>query len=386
MKGLEQPRLALIHSVSLPKKISLAEKRQDHEAIVQGYLDTHYTRNHSENTIRAEKYLLAGWFDNETVEDPTHSEGQRELFVWEAMQPVLGRERFQRHAKNLRDDGLEGSTMRSTMGKFRRLFDYILEFPTIPGSGGVSIAHKYGRIEQPITAYEYPVHAVDRDSSCPILYGASLLEFLDFVRTVYLPACRKSVAAQRDYTMIIVDVESGLRIDELIHLDGQGRHRDICYAEGFIQTRFGKGTKGSGKRTRQTILSPLARQALQVYEKEIRPQFKNSAHCEALFLSETGTRISYDAARRNLGEIAEAARKAGIVLPAKFGWHDFRRAFATNFMKQKPDQIWLLMQLLGHLHPGSLHRYVKFGAEDMRSRRDSVIESLSGSGGIFPKS
>jgi site-specific recombinase XerD len=41
------------------------------------------------------------------------------------------------------------------------------------------------------------------------------------------------------------------------------------------------------------------------------------------------------------------------------GWHSLRKSFATNFMEQYPEQVWLLMEMLGHLNPSTLHRYVK---------------------------
>jgi site-specific recombinase XerD len=61
----------------------------------------------------------------------------------------------------------------------------------------------------------------------------------------------------------------------------------------------------------------------------------------------------------NLHVITEEARKAGLVMPPKLSWHSLRKSFATNFMEQHPDRPWVLMDLLGHLNPSTLHRYVK---------------------------
>jgi len=61
----------------------------------------------------------------------------------------------------------------------------------------------------------------------------------------------------------------------------------------------------------------------------------------------------------NLHVITEEARKAGLAMPPKLSWHSLRKSFATNFMEQHPDRPWVLMDLLGHLNPSTLHRYVK---------------------------
>jgi hypothetical protein len=53
----------------------------DHHAILQGYLDTHVTRNHSERIIETERRFLAGWFENFVLEDERYPGGERPLPV-----------------------------------------------------------------------------------------------------------------------------------------------------------------------------------------------------------------------------------------------------------------------------------------------------------------
>ncbi len=98
---------------------------------------------------------------------------------------------------------------------------------------------------------------------------------------------------------------------------------------------------------------------MRAYEEHIRPHFPNAKTNPSLFLTESGDRITYKDAWRSLSTIAKAARKAGIELPPKFSWHSLRKSFATNFMERHPDQVWLLMDMMGHLNPGTLHRYVR---------------------------
>jgi len=166
--------------------------------------------------------------------------------------------------------------------------------------------------------------------------------------------------------------ESGLRADEILHLDALGLHRDLFYEHNCIQTRYGKGTKGSGKRVRKTIFTPFAQATMRVYEDHIRPSFPNAKTNPALFLTESGERISYKAMWHNLHSIVEEGRKAGLELPPKLSWHSLRKSFATNFMEQHPDRPWVLMDLMGHLNPSTLHRYVKHS----RAYYDQAIEDI----------
>ena len=64
--------------------------------------------------------------------DDTHPDGERQLFVWEAMTPVLGRQRIVGFSKGLVDAGLKPRTVQTYLGSLRRLFQYVLEYPCIP--------------------------------------------------------------------------------------------------------------------------------------------------------------------------------------------------------------------------------------------------------------
>ena len=106
----------------------------DHRAIVQGYLDTHVTRNHSERTAEADRRFLSGWFEGFMVEDDVHPDGERQLFVWEGMEPVAGRQRIVGFSKGLVDAALKPRTITGYLSALRRLFEYVCEYPTSPAT------------------------------------------------------------------------------------------------------------------------------------------------------------------------------------------------------------------------------------------------------------
>jgi site-specific recombinase XerD len=374
---MSRPQLSVVQGAEVVgSPIRFAERLADHYAILQGYLDTHTTRNHSNSTIESDRRFLTGWFAGFMVPDDSYRERERQLLIWEAMEPVVGRQRIIGFSKGLVDAGLKPRTVTGYLGSLRRLFLYILDYPYIPGNEIQSIAMKYGPIEQPVLEYDYPVHVLDHEEEGFVLTGERLLEFYDFVRLEYIGRNQKKFPSSRDYTMIVMAGESGLRADEIRMLDALGPHRDLFYRQNRIQTRFGKGTKGSGKRVRKTIFTPFAQATMNVYEEHIRPAFPNAKTHRALFLTEGGESICYQAMWRNLRVIAQQARKAGLDLPPKLSWHSLRKSFATNFMEQHPDCPWVLMDMMGHLNPSTLHRYVKHSRGYYDHAIDSIIQEL----------
>jgi site-specific recombinase XerD len=373
---LSRPNLALVGNTVETPTSSFKQKLADHDAILQDYIDTFLLRNLSDTSIKAVSRFLRGWFEGLIIPDPSHPNGERQMLVWEAMAPVLGRQHVMAFTKGLVCSGLKSTTIGSYLGYLRRFFQYVLEFPYIPGNVVQYISTKYNRIEQPVSEYDYPTHVVDDEPEGYALSLQELVDFYDFIRTVYIPGSQKKFAAARDYSMIVMAGETGLRADELKNLDVEGKHIDLFYEKGRVQTRFGKGTKGSGKRTRKTVFSPLAQATTLYYVESIRPKFINAEKTTALYISERGIRISYSTMWRNLTLIVEEARKEGLALPPKLSWHDLRRSFATNFMEMYPNNSWLLLDMLGHRNPSTLNRYVKHRRAFYDKAVDRVLDDL----------
>jgi site-specific recombinase XerD len=374
---MTRPQLSIVQRIEVTSSpIPFSERLADHHSILQGYLDSHITRNHSNSTVESVRRFLSGWFAGFMIPDENHPDRERQLLIWEAMEPVVGRQRIVGFGKGLIQTGLKPRTVTSYLGSLRRLFLYVLDYPYIPGDEIQSIVTKYGSIDQPVLEYDYPVHVLDQEEEGFVLTGELLLQFYDFVRLEYIGRNQKKSPASRDYTMIVVAAESGLRADEIRMLDGFGPHRDLFYERSRIQTRFGKGTKGSGKRVRKTIFTPFAQATMRIYEEHVRPAFPNARTHPALFLTESGDRICYQAMWRNLHVIVRQARKSGLDLPPMLSWHSLRKSFATNFMEQHPDCPWVLMEMMGHLNPSTLHRYVKHSRAYYDHAIDSIIKEL----------
>jgi integrase len=371
-----RPNLSLVEVPhSNRRSIPFDEKLTDHNAIIDKYGNTFLTRNLCERTMKFQLRYIKGWFEGIRIKDQTHPEGERQLLLWEAMEPICGHERIANFSNGLYLLGLSSSTRYNYLGILRRFFDYVLEWPYIPGESR-HIASKYGPLEQPVLSYDYPVHVIDHEDEGFALTGDALLDFYNFVRTEHIKGCQKKLTASRDYTMIVLAGESGLRANELRNLDAFGAHNDLFYERNLIQTRFGKGFKGSGKRTRKTIFTDLAQITTHTFEERIRPQFPNATTNPALFLAETGVRIAYSSMERSLRCIVSAARETGMDLPPNMSWHSLRRSFATNYIERYPQHLWTLLQMLGHINPGSINHYVKFRKNHLEKTINTVLKKL----------
>jgi site-specific recombinase XerD len=348
-------------SARRPSSVPFSEQLDDHYAILNGYLDTHITRYHSDMTIEAERSFLTNFFRNMPVSDPDHPDGERQLLIWEAMKPVSGRERMTAFSKGLVHCELSPRTVTRYLGRLRRCFAYVLEWPYIPNSGGQTIQSKYGPIAQPVLEYDYPKHAADKEEDGFVLVGKQLIEFFAWIRDNYVAHNQKKFTAWRDYMIVVVAGTSGLRAKEIMYLDALEPDRDLFYEQGLIQTRFAKGHNGSGPLVRKTLFTPFAQDSMRVYEDRIRGNFPNAHTNPALFLNERGDRVSYDQMWRSVHNIVAAAREAKLPfrLPPRLTLHSLRKSFATDFTMRRPNEPLVLMALMGHSTPGTMPRYVK---------------------------
>src|SRR6202044_2074356 len=86
-----------------------------HNQLFESYLQSHRVRNHSSNTIGETERFLKAWF-------LSHGNESRPLYTWEAMKPVIGRERIASYGVALKDTGLTTHTVRKYLGMLRGYF------------------------------------------------------------------------------------------------------------------------------------------------------------------------------------------------------------------------------------------------------------------------
>lgn len=335
---------------SVPQTEFSAEALDQHRALLESYFQSHRIRNHSEQTIRRERAFLVGWFEEQ-------GPASRPLYTWEAMAPRAGRDRLVHYGQALQKGELATDTIRAYLGILRNYFAFVLEHPFVKSATGfVRLQDLYGSLDQPISEYDMPAHVYDGERAGVPLDPSRLYEFYSVVLKKYLNLPGKAGAiAARNYTALVLAGESGLRADELLHLEISDLHFDSFK----IQTRHAKGTRGSGKRARLTLFTPLARDTARFYLDGHRPLIKDADKTPLLFPSKTGGPLDYASLHRALAEMLLAANRAGFEILPHMSWHWMRRFFATRFIEHFPNKLSVLITLLGHTSPGTVHRYIR---------------------------
>ena len=161
--------------------------------------------------------------------------------------------------------------------------------------------------------------------------------------------------SQRDQAIILVLLNTGLRVQECSSLD----LGDIEMSErkGRIIVRSGKGNK-----RREVPLNVEARRALLAY-MEARREDRDSA----LFLSQQGSRLG---SRGIQGVVAKYGRLAGLedLTP-----HALRHTFCTNLLRAGTD-IVTVAKLAGHADISTTSIYTQPAEKDLQKAVEGLVE------------
>lgn len=364
------PFTVLIEAPPELAAVPYEQRKADHDLVLAAYLRTFEKRGFEEETRRRTQEFLNSVFKSILIRYPA-GDLQQHILIWDLLNRYGG-EIIDLYAATLKYRSNRGTQIKY-LSEIRRLCEYTIQKAYIPSRSPISIRERYGTPSQPVTRYDHPVHAIDDPNVDPAVVGDSLRHLLDFVRVDYVKDSQNKDLARRDYVLMVVAVTSGVRANELCHLDID----DIRFDERRIWVRFGKGCKGSGKRQRLTILTAFAAETLRIYLKQIRPKLTRAdVATDALFLTQQGTRVTYCAIKARLNKIVSLVKKANITMPEPFGWHDPRRSFATGTTDQHPDKIIHISGLLGHTGLGTMHRYIRPSKRALRDATKKVADQL----------
>ena len=148
----------------------------------------------------------------------------------------------------------------------------------------------------------------------------------------------------RDYTIVFLLLDSGLRRGELVDLNVE----DVDVKTGLVTVRKGKGSKW-----RQIRVGDACKKVLWTYLN----QHREKSESEAFFISlRDGNRISGNA-------VGLILRRIGQELGFRVYTHKFRHTFATNLAKQVPN-AFLVAQALGHSEINTAMIYVHLAQAD----------------------
>jgi integrase/recombinase XerD len=158
-----------------------------------------------------------------------------------------------------------------------------------------------------------------------------------------------SVYGFRNYTMLLVFMDTGIRVSELCGLRIQGIHEDYL-------TVFGKGSK-----EREVGLSPATVRALWRYVHQFRPQAP--AQEDQVFLTRFKTPLEKSYVWKLLQELGAQAGIEGV----RISPHTLRHSFAKQWLVNGGELI-NLSRVLGHTDIQTTQTYLKeFTAREARS-------------------
>ncbi len=187
----------------------------------------------------------------------------------------------------------------------------------------------------------------------------------------------RSRQAQRDYALVQLLLQTGMRIGECAALDFE----DIAFGErgGAVKIRAGKGNKA-----RTVPLNASARQSLAAYAGPLLgvepsvsavakawPKRRSGTTGTPLWRSQKGGRWSGQAIRRAIDCLVRATSARGL-LPADASAHTLRHTFAMFYLKDNPGDLIGLASLLDHSSLDTTRIYGQPSAEMLASRLDRL--------------
>lgn len=165
----------------------------------------------------------------------------------------------------------------------------------------------------------------------------------------------------RNQTILMILLDTGLRIGELIGL----RMDDLHLDQGFLKVM------GKGRKERIVPIGNNAQRALQRYLFRYRPEPVHLG-IENVFLSTLGTPLTENSVKLMFGRLAQ---RSGV---NRLHAHLCRHTFATRFLTNGGD-IFTLQQILGHSTLEMVRHYVNLASSDIviQHRRFSPLDRLN---------
>lgn len=169
-----------------------------------------------------------------------------------------------------------------------------------------------------------------------------------------LAACDvKTSLGYRDHTIMLVLLDTGIRLSELCGLKLEDIHRD------YIRV-FGKGEK-----EREVGISSEVAQHIWKYVNKFRDPYDESEHF--VFLNRYGKPLTDSGIAQTIADIGKRAGLSGI----RVSPHTFRHTYAVMYLDNGGD-VYKLSRTLGHSEIGTTEEYLKnFKSRDARKDHDN---------------
>lgn len=184
----------------------------------------------------------------------------------------------------------------------------------------------------------------------------SLPKFLTLEQSRKLLESIDTAYFERDYSMITLFLNCGVRLSELVGLNITDLLLDEC------QMRV----LGKGNKERMVFLNEACMSALIQY-LEVRKNMSSEITDKALFLSKRHTRIS----KRRVQQIVENSLSAAGLSGLGYSAHKLRHTAATLMYQYGNVDALTLKEVLGHASTSTTEIYTHLTNENVRSATES---------------
>ncbi len=184
----------------------------------------------------------------------------------------------------------------------------------------------------------------------------SLPKYLTLEQSLELLSHVDSSSPKRDFCMVTLFLNCGIRLSELVGLNLSNIH-----LREKRMTVLGKGNK-----ERLLYLNDACIRSIEEYLQE-RSQIATIKEKNALFLSSRGTRIT---ARRVQQIIQRSLEQAGLAGQG-FSTHKLRHTAATLLYQQGGVDIRVLQEMLGHVNLGTTEIYTHTSSQQLKEAAES---------------
>jgi len=177
---------------------------------------------------------------------------------------------------------------------------------------------------------------------------------------------RSNGNAHRNLTIILLFLDSGLRVSELVGVELD----DVNLSEGQIIIRHGKGNK-----ERIVPVGSIVQKSLWKYISLCRPRPLTESITQ-LFLNSNGLPLTRNGVQQMMKRLAMQAGITGV----RCSPHTLRHTFAKRYLINGGD-IFSLQRILGHTSLASVRLYLNLFACDIKKqhRRFSPVDRLADS-------
>ncbi len=184
----------------------------------------------------------------------------------------------------------------------------------------------------------------------------SLPKFLTLEQSQKLLESIDTAFFERDYCIITLFLNCGIRLSELINLNINDLLLDECEMR----------VLGKGNKERMVFLNGACMEALYEY-LAVRSELANEATDRALFLSKRHTRIS----KRRVQQIVDNALSAAGLSGMGFSAHKLRHTAATLMYQYGNVDALTLKEVLGHASTSTTEIYTHLTNENVRAATES---------------